>query len=400
LSSASLVSPFSIQCTWLYRWIYYLASGFLFGAAALRAFLIFQDEPSLALILLVLTAWLLLFLGDNFLGQRWPRLTAFFLLAEAGLIMLFLLTTKQDFFACLFAIFGMQAMRRYSPRVVEILMGLSALLIFGALFGRIGFLQALALALVYTASGAFMAAYIWSARRAAIGQEQEQKLVQDLQDANERLELQSRQQEQLATDRERQRLARELHDSVTQTIFSMTLTTQSALLLLNRDPSQVPCQLDRLNELSRSAMSEMQELISRLAPQAVSGGGLVGALQHHVEERLRIHNLEVNLQVEGNTPLSPSEEAGLFRIAQEALNNVVKHAGVSQATIRLHLSEPVWMEVEDHGAGFDPQQIPSCGMGLAGMRERGAEIGWCLQVKSGPGVGTCIRMEKSPEGGK
>ena len=155
-----------------------------------------------------------------------------------------------------------------------------------------------------------------------------------------------------------------------------------------------------LNQLSQSAMSEMQELISRLAPQAVSGGGLVSALQHHVEERRRMHNLEVTLEVNGSGPLDPAEEAGLFRIAQEALNNVMKHAGVSQATIRLHLSEPAWMEVEDSGTGFNPQQIPRRPDGVAGMRERAAEIGWCLQMESKPGAGTRIRVEQSIEGGK
>jgi signal transduction histidine kinase len=372
----------------------------LFGAAALRAYLIFQDAPFLGWVLLVLAGWLALFIGDVFLGRRLAWSTAVFITAEAGLIMLLLLTTEQDFFACLFAILGMQAMQRYSPRVVGALMGLSALLIFGALFERVGFMQALALALVYTTLGAFMTAYIWSARRAGVAQEQEQKLMEELQVANERLEFHTRQQEQLAAGHERQRLARELHDSVTQTIFSMTLTTQSALLLLDRDPSQVAGQLDRLNQLTESAISEMQELISRLAPQAVSGGGLVGALQYHLEERRRIDNLEVILEVDGNEPFDPSEEAGLFRIVQEALNNVVKHAGVPRATVRLHLSESAWMEIEDHGVGFNPQQNPGGGMGLAGMRERAAEIGWCLQVESKPEEGTRIRLERSLEGGK
>jgi signal transduction histidine kinase len=395
LSSASLVSLFSLQSTWLYRWIYYLASGFLFSAVTLRAFLIFQDEPFVGWIMLVLVGWLTLFIGDNFLAHRFAWSTAFFITAQAALILLLLLTTEQDFFACLFAILGMQAMQRYSPRVVTAIMLSSAVLTFGALLGRIGFLQALALALVYTTSGAFMAAYIWSARRASIAQKQEQKLVQDLQDANERLELQARQQEQLAADRERQRLARELHDSVTQTIFSMTLTAQSALLLLNLDPSRVTGQLEKLDQLTLSAMSEMQELILSLTWQTISGGGLMSALQHHLEERKRIHNLEVLLQVDGNGSLDPSEENSLFRIVQEALNNVVKHANVTRAIVRMHLSEPVWVEVEDSGSGFDPPQISGSGkMGLTSMRERANEIDWCLQVTSKPGAGTCIRVEK------
>lgn len=372
----------------------------MFSAAALRAFLILRDSSFLGWVLLILAVWLALFVGEHFLAQRWHWSTAVFLTAEAGLILLFLLTTEEDFFGCLFAMLGMQAMQRYSARLVSVLIGIFAILTFGALFERTGFLQAMALTLVYTTLGAFMTAYIWSARVAAIAQEQEQKLMEELRAANERLEFRARQQQQLAVGRERQRLARELHDSVTQTIFSMTLTTQSALLLLNREPSQVSGQIERLNQLLYSALSEMQELITRLAPQAVLGGGLASALQHHAEERDRMHNLHVTLEVDGNDTLDPTEEAGLFRIAQEALNNVVKHAEVSRAIVRLHFAEPAWMEVEDCGSGFDPQQIPNGRMGLAGMRERASEIGWCLQVKSAPGVGTTIRVERDPKGGK
>jgi signal transduction histidine kinase len=380
--------------TWLHRWIYYLAAGLLFSATALRTYFIFKDTPYLGKALPLLAAWLLLFLGNIILSRRLAWSTILFLGLEASLILYLLVASGEDFFAILFAILGMQAMQRYSPREVTILISICAVSTFLALVGRIGLLQALALTLIYSAVGAFMAAYIWSARRAGMAQEQEQKLVEQLQAANKQLEFHTRQQEQLAAGRERQRLARELHDSVTQTIFSMTLTTQSALLLLDRDPAQVTGQLDRLDQLVQSAMAEMQELISRLAPQAVSGGGLACALQSHIDERLRMNNLEVTLEVNGNGTLPPAEEAGLYRIAQEALNNVVKHAGVLQAAIRLHLSEPAWMEVEDRGAGFIPQQIPGGQMGLAGMRERATEIGWSLEVESTPGAGTRIRLER------
>jgi len=179
----------------------------------------------------------------------------------------------------------------------------------------------------------------------------------------------------------------------------MTLTTQSALLLLERDREQVAVQLDRLDQLAESAISEMQVLISRLAPEVVPGGGLVGALQRHLEERRRMDNLIVTLDVQGAQPLDPIEDAGLFRIAQETLNNVVKHARVSQAVIRLRLTEPFRMDVEDRGTGFDPQQTRGAGrMGMTGMSECAAEIGWTLQVESSPGNGTRIRVEKDPGG--
>jgi len=386
---------------WLHRSIYYLAAGFMFAAAALRVLIIFQDAPLLGQTLLVLVGGLLLFLGNIWLTQRAAWITILFLLLETALILFLLLTTGQDFFAFLFATLGMQAMQRYSPRVVAGLISLFAALTFLTLLEPMGALQAFALSLIYTALGALMTAYIWSTRRAGIAQQQQQRLVDELQQANQRLENYSVQQEQLAAGRERQRLGRELHDSVTQTIFSMTLTTQSALLLLERDQSQVAGQLDRLDQLSQSALSEMQELISRLAPQPAPAGGFVAALQRHLDERRRMDGLDVALEVEGDQSLGSAEQSGLFRIAQEALNNIVKHAQVSQALIRLHLVEPFWMEIEDRGAGFDPQQaIDSNRLGLAGMGERAAEIGWVLRVESAPRSGTCIRVEKASGGVK
>lgn len=385
--------------TWLHRRIYYLAAGFMFAAAALRAIIIFKDEPLLDQTLLALATWLLLFLVNTWLANRLPWLSIVILVLETGLILFLLHTTEQDFFAFLFAILGMQAMQKYSPRTVGVLIGLSALLTYVVLVRSIGALQTLAMALIYAALGAFLAAYIWSTRRAAIIREQQQVLVGELQGANLRLEFHARQQEQLAAGSERQRLARELHDSVTQTLFSMTLATQSALLLLDRDRDQVAAQLDRLDQLAQSAMSEIQLVISRIAPQAVTDGGFVAALKRHLEERQRLDNLDVTLELEGDQPLNPAEQAGLFRIAQEALNNVVKHARTSQATIRLHLTEPFWMEVEDHGAGFNAQQIRGGDqMGMASMSDRAAEIDWILGVESSPRQGTCIRAEKNPGG--
>ena len=400
LASTISLPHMELNRTWLHRWIYYLAAGLMFAAATLRALIIFQDKPFLGQILLVLAAWLILFLGNAFFARRLPWLTVLLLASEIILTMLLLLTTKQDFFAFLFSILGMQAMQQYSPRVVGLLIGLCAVLTFLALFEPIGPLQAFALALIYSTGGTLLAAYVWSTRRARVVQEQQQRLFGELQEANLQLEFHARQQEQLAAGRERQRLARELHDSVTQTIFSMTLTTQSALILLERQPAQVVGQLDRLDQLSQGAMAEMQELISSLAPQTVSGG-FVSALKRHLEERRRLDNLVVTLEVTGEQPLDPDEQAGLFRIAQEALNNVVKHAHVLQATLRLHLEEPFWMEVEDRGAGFDPQRAPGGGrMGMAGMGERAAEIGWSLRVESSPGAGTLIRVEKGMPGEK
>jgi len=174
-------------------------------------------------------------------------------------------------------------------------------------------------------------------------------------------------------------------------------------LLLERDPSQVKAQLDRLNELAQSALAEMQVLISKLRPAQVVEGGLAGALRQHLAERHLPASLSVSLKAEGDQSLAPIEEQSLFRIAQEALNNIVKHAGASQAYIRLHLAEPLWMEIEDNGQGFDLRQAREGShagrrVGLVSLAERAAEIGWELQITTSPGAGTRVRVEKSPAG--
>jgi signal transduction histidine kinase len=151
--------------------------------------------------------------------------------------------------------------------------------------------------------------------------------------------------------------------------------------------------LERLNQLAHNSLAEMQLLFSELAPE--KPGGFVSALKRHIDERRRLDNLLVELNLDGDHPLSPFEEQGLFRITQEALNNVVKHAKADHAVIHLQLGEQPYMEIEDHGIGFDPRQAPGQGrVGLVSMQERAAEIGWSLGVVSSPGNGTRVRVRK------
>jgi signal transduction histidine kinase len=371
----------------------------MFAAGILRSALVYQDSPLLGKISLLMAAWLLTFIVSSLLADRSARLPAVLIGLEISLGLALLLMTRADFFAFLFAITAMQTMQLYTPRVAAVLIGLSALITLLSLVQPMGLFQAIALTLIFAAVSAFLATYIGTTRRARVVRERQQILARELQEANQQLELYSQQAQHLATGRERQRLARELHDSVTQTIFSMTLATQSALLLLNRDSKQVESQLDRLDELAQGALAEMQVLISELAPEARSSGGFLTALRQHLADRKRLDDLSVSLEVEGSQLPGQVEESSLFRIAQEALNNVIKHAGVSQAVLRLHLTEPFWMEIEDRGSGFDPQQAGGSGrVGLAGMRERAAEIGWNFKVDSTPGSGTRVRVEKGPEG--
>ena len=384
------------------QWVFRLTVACIFGTVLLRSLLFYRGSLFLSQVLGLLALWLLLFLGEDVVFHRWPRHFPVYLVLQMLLVSVFLWRPAfpgYDVFALLFALLGMQVMQRLPARSGAIWLGAFALLTVLPMVIKDRPLQGMAMALVYTAVNVFLGSYVLATRRAQTARARAQGLALELQETNRQLRAHAARLQQLAATRERHYLARELHDSVTQTAFSMALTTQSALLLLDRDSSKVGAQLDRLSELAHSALSEMHLLISELRPEKVAEGGLAAALRHHLADRHLPADLVVSLEIEGNRPLAPAEEQGLFRIAQEALNNVVKHAQASQATIRLHLVEPFWMEIEDQGRGFDLQQARDSGraggrVGLVSMEERAAEIGWNLQVVTAPGAGTRIRAEK------
>jgi signal transduction histidine kinase len=245
--------------------------------------------------------------------------------------------------------------------------------------------------------------YALQVQEAERARRQNQRLLSELQVANRQLEGYAAQVEELAAEQERNRLARELHDSVTQTVFSMNLTVQSARLLLVKDPVRSTGQLVRLEELAAGAMGEIQTLVSHLRPTSMAEGGLPAALRRLASERQVRDGLKVDVDVDGERALPEGIAAGLYRIANEALANVVKHGGTHEATVHLKLGEDLChLEIEDHGRGFDPQAaLGDRGhLGLAGMAEQAREIGWYLAVDSRPGLGTRIRVEENPAAGR
>jgi signal transduction histidine kinase len=191
---------------------------------------------------------------------------------------------------------------------------------------------------------------------------------------------------------ERNRLARELHDSVTQQLFSMTLTAQAARAQLERNPQRVAAQLERLQETATAALAEMRALIFQLRPPALRDQGLVAALQQHAQLIAQREEMGIGLGVLGDERLARGIEQPIFRIVQEALNNVCKHAAASHVQITLEFTaEAVVVRVRDDGTGFDPLATPSSAgrqLGILGMRERAAEIGGSLALQSIPGSGT------------
>ncbi len=204
-----------------------------------------------------------------------------------------------------------------------------------------------------------------------------------------------RQAEQLAVMRERQRLARELHDSVTQALYSLTLLSEAARRMASSGQLQQAREpLHRLNAIAQQALKEMRLLVFELRPLVLKREGLIGALQHRLDAVEGRAGVEARLLVQGEPRLPGEVEEGLYRIAQEALNNALKHAAASAVTVTIDAHDDmVSMRVTDDGAGFDPQTASAGGgMGLTTMRERAEKMGARLEIASTPGQGTAVSV--------
>jgi signal transduction histidine kinase len=203
------------------------------------------------------------------------------------------------------------------------------------------------------------------------------------------------QAEQVAVIEERQRLARELHDSVTQALYSVALYADAAKLAMQGGKSQVAAKnLSEVHTLAREAMLEMRLLIFELHPPALEEEGLVGALRTRLATVETRAGLETEIQIDGQeTDLPPAVEEALYRFAQEALNNVIKHARAGRVEVRAALhTDRALLEVRDDGCGFDPESATG-GLGLKGMKDRIVRLGGELVFDSYPGSGTLLRVE-------
>ncbi len=201
------------------------------------------------------------------------------------------------------------------------------------------------------------------------------------------------QAQQAAVLEERQRLARDLHDAVTQTLFSASLIAEVLPRLWERNPEEGPRRLEELRQLTRGALAEMRTLLLELRPAALvetALGDLLRQLAESITGRARV---PVTVTVEGVRSLPPEVQVALYRVAQEALNNLAKHAGASQARVSLHSQpEQVELRISDDGRGFDPEGISPESLGLGIMRERAEAIGAALRIESQIGQGTRITL--------
>ena len=201
---------------------------------------------------------------------------------------------------------------------------------------------------------------------------------------------------ELSTLSERNRLALELHDAVSQKLFGLVLSAETASTLLGRDPDAARAQVVKLQELATQALDELRSLIFELRPPDLERDGLCGALRKHVDVLRRLQPTEIELQADVELERDPRRDGEVFRIAQEALQNAVRHAHASRIVLQLQRADSrLLLDVVDDGVGFDPDaaELRSRRLGLTSMEERAERLGGRLEIRSAKGAGTKVHLE-------
>jgi signal transduction histidine kinase len=207
---------------------------------------------------------------------------------------------------------------------------------------------------------------------------------------NARLHERSR---ELSIVEERNRLARELHDNVTQRLFGVALAAESASTLLERDREAAAAEIARVGELARGAMEELRAVVFELRPGSLEAEGLATVLRKHVDVLRRVSGRAIELKVTDVPRLASGPATQVLRIAQEALGNALRHADAEHIRVRLdNGSGRLVLSVADDGRGFDPDAVRGQRLGLTSMAERATELGGTLSVDSNGG-GTTVRLE-------
>jgi len=201
---------------------------------------------------------------------------------------------------------------------------------------------------------------------------------------------------ELTIAEERSRLAHELHDAVSQKLFSLRLTAQAAAALVDRDPARARGEMQQVAALAAEAADELRTAVVELRPAALDEDGLVATLRTQIQVLDRAHTARVTFTGQGVRALPAAQEEALLRVAQEALHNALRHSGAARVDVTLERSGPgAVLRVTDDGSGFDPRTVRRAGrhLGLVSMRDRAGGVGGTLTVESAPGKGTTIEME-------
>jgi signal transduction histidine kinase len=247
---------------------------------------------------------------------------------------------------------------------------------------------------IVAADGVIGAFYLTQKEGADVFDDADQELIELLAAhaaiaiTNARLYERSR---ELSMMSERNRLALELHDVVSQKLFGLVLTAESAATLFDRDAAAARAQVERLQDLAQEALDELRSLVLELRAPDLERDGLCGALRKHAELQQRLYGVPISLETEGDASIGEGDRE-VLRIAQEALHNAVRHAGASHIAIRI--DNGLVLEVADDGSGFDPSdpELRARHLGLTSMEERARRLGGQLRIDS-DARGTTVRLE-------
>ncbi|MES4893135.1 GAF domain-containing sensor histidine kinase [Streptomyces sp. NPDC096012] len=201
---------------------------------------------------------------------------------------------------------------------------------------------------------------------------------------------------ELTIAEERSRLAHELHDAVSQKLFSLRLTAQAAAALVDRDPARAKGELHQVAALAAEAVDELRAAVVELRPAALDEDGLIATLRTQTQVLDRAHNARVTFTGKGFRALPAAQEEALLRVAQEALHNALRHSGAAHVDVVVQRRGcGAVLRVTDDGSGFDPKAVRRAGrhLGLVSMRDRAGGVGGSLTVESALGKGTTIEME-------
>ncbi len=196
---------------------------------------------------------------------------------------------------------------------------------------------------------------------------------------------------------ERARIAHDLHDAVSQKLFSLRLTAKAAAKLVDRDPARARAELAEVARLAAEAADELRAVVGELRPAALDEDGLVATLASQVQVLDRAHSAVVRFTTKDVRTLPPAQEAAVLRVAQEALHNALRHSGAGNVEVTLTgtPARGAVLRVVDDGSGFDPDSVRRAGrhLGLVSMRDRAAAVGGSISLQSAPGTGTVIELE-------
>ena len=383
----------------------YIATYLLAVGSIIRYLVRFRDDR-LWSIAPLLGGYLMLLFAEPFLIRRNRLLTYVYLFVQIAIICtISVVAPTVDFWAILFCPLVVQVMHAFPQRTGFFITGIFTVITSGFLLWGLGLEVGLPLVLVYAVIYFLLAAFIAIILEAVAAREESQKQQAKLQrEVEQRLQVEDalriseteRTVFEAVTD-ERRRLARELHDSVTQSLYSLTLFTEAARQMAEDAGHEgIERQIGQIGRIGLQALKEMRLLVYELRPPELKEEGLVRALRKRLEAVEGRAGVEARVIVDVDEfgKLPREMELELYRIAQEALNNALKHAAATSVVVYLRKNNGrVELEVVDDGLGFQPETVRDRGgMGLESIRQRAEGLGGMAAIRSAPGEGTSVKV--------